>query len=104
MQEESEVSYPTAQRLLSGVGLGILWGGGVCGFLLALIPVGPTGFFLAIVVFLAALGVGVSLYWNAARAHCFECGTIVTATPSGSRCPNCGQRYRGVNRKLVKSS
>ncbi|WP_287129680.1 hypothetical protein [Candidatus Cyanaurora vandensis] len=97
-----DLSYPTGKRILGGVLWGSLWGGGFCGVILALVPVGPAGLALAFMVLLAAMGAGISLYWNAARAECFECGTVVTVTPSGGRCSGCGQRYRGVHRELIK--
>jgi len=99
---DSDLSYPTGKRILAGVLLGSLWGGGFCGVVLSLIPVGPAGLALAFMVLLAAIGAGISLHWNAARAECFECGTVVTVTPSGGKCPNCGQRYRGINRALIR--
>jgi len=96
------MDYPASQRSLAGVLWGSLWGGGSCGVILSVVPVGPAGLLLAFMVLLAAIGAGISLHWNAARAECLDCGTIVTATPSGGRCRGCGQRYRGVERKLVK--
>jgi hypothetical protein len=100
--ENAELDYPTGKRLLAGVLWGSLWGGGLCGIVLSVIPVGPQGFFLAIFVLFSAMGVGISLHWNAAREACHECGATVTATASGGQCPACGQRYRAVERKLVK--
>ncbi len=102
--EDTELSYPTSQRILGGVLWGSLWGGGTCGVLLALIPANSAGFFLAIMVLIAAMAAGISLYWNAARERCLECDTVVTITPSGGKCPYCGTRYRAENRKLLRTS
>ncbi len=102
--ESPQLDYPNGKRIMAGVGWGSLWGGGLCGILLSIVPVGPAGFFLAIMVLAAAISVGISLNWQAARGHCEACDTILTATPSGGKCSGCGQKYRASNRQLVKMS
>ncbi|AGY57521.1 hypothetical protein [Gloeobacter kilaueensis] len=94
--------FPAARRIAAGVGWGILWGGGISAVIFPLVGANLTlGLILATII-VVSVAMGISLYWNAAREPCPNCSTVFTATPNGSRCPNCGERVRAVERQMIR--
>ncbi|UFP93260.1 hypothetical protein [Gloeobacter morelensis] len=94
--------YPASRRILAGVGWGVLWGGGIAAVIFPLVAANLTVGILLALIILIAIAMGISLHWNAAREPCPKCATVFTATPSGGRCPRCGERVRVVDRRMVK--
>jgi hypothetical protein len=91
----------TARRILFGVGWGVLRGGAIAAIVFP-ITTGSIqiGFILAIVI-LTAIGLGLSLYWNAAQGPCPNCETVLISTPSGATCRNCGQKVSAEDRQII---